>query len=83
MTNESSIRAEIFRRFGSIEDHKVLEIIELDPSCADLDIAAGYIAGMSDVLGEERLPLAGRPARIYEIVSRDEVLPGEDEAPRA
>ena len=79
MTNESSIRAEIFRRFGSIEDHKVLEIIELQPSSADLDIAAGYIAGMSDVLGEERQALTGKAALIFDLVSQDELLEEEEQ----
>ena len=80
MTNESSIQAEIFRRFGSVEDHKVLEIIDLEPTPADLDIAAGYIAGMSDVLGEERRSLAGKAAIIFDLLQQDEVL--EEEEPR-
>jgi hypothetical protein len=80
MTNESSIQAEIFRRFGSVEDHKVLEIIDLEPTPADLDIAAGYIAGMSDVLGEERRSLTGKAAIIFDLLQQDEVL--EEEEPR-
>jgi hypothetical protein len=34
-------------------------------------------------MGEERVPLAGNAARIYEIVSRDEMLPDEEETRRA
>jgi hypothetical protein len=78
MTNESSIQAEIFRRFGSIEAHRLLEIIDLDPSPADLDVAAGYMAGMSDVLGEERQPLTGKAAIIYDLLRQDELLAEEE-----
>jgi len=83
MVTERSSYSDIVHLFGPIEDHLAREILDLQPTPAELEVVAAYQAGMTDVLGEERLPLAGRPARIYEIVSRDEVLPGEDEAPRA
>jgi len=83
MVTERSTHADIVHLFGPIEDHLAREILDLQPTPAELEIVAAYQAGMTDVMGEERVPLAGRPARIYELVSRDEVLPGEDEAPRA
>jgi hypothetical protein len=83
MVTERSTHSDIVHLFGPIEDHLAREILDLQPTPAELEIVAAYQAGMTDVMGEERVPLAGMPARIYEIVSRDEVLPGEDEAPRA
>ena len=83
MVTERSTHSDIVHLFGPIEDHLAREILDLQPSPAELEVVAAYQAGMTDVLGEERVPLAGNAARIYEIVSRDEVLPGEDEAPRA
>ena len=83
MVTERSTHSDIVHLFGPIEDHLAREILDLQPTPAELEVVAAYQAGMTDVLGEERLPLAGNAARIYEIVSRDEVLPGEDEAPRA
>jgi hypothetical protein len=83
MVTERSTHSDIVHLFGPIEDHLAREILDLEPTAAELEVVAAYHAGMTDVLGEERVPLAGNAARIYEIVSRDEVLPGEDEAPRA
>jgi hypothetical protein len=65
-----------------MEDHLAREILDLQPTPAELEVVAAYCAGLTDVLGEERVPLAGNAARIYEIVSRDEALLEEDEAPR-
>jgi hypothetical protein len=83
MVTETSTYSDIVHLFGPIDDHLAREILDLQPSPAELEVVAAFQAGMTDVLGEERVPLTGNAARIYEIVSRDEVLPGEDEAPRA
>ena len=37
-----------------------------------------YGEGMSDVMGEERKPLTGVAARIYDIVRQDELLAEEE-----
>lgn len=79
MASTAPTHSDIVHFFGPIADHLAREILDLEPTVPELEVAAAYFAGMSDVLGEERLPLSGRPARIYEIVSRDEVLPDEDE----
>jgi hypothetical protein len=50
--------------------------LQLSP--VELEIAAAYFAGMTDVMGEERQPLSGNVAKIYEIVSRDEPLLEEE-----
>jgi hypothetical protein len=83
MVTERTTYSDIVHLFGPIEDHLAREILDLQPTPAELEVVAAYQAGLTDVMGEERVPLAGTTARIYEIVSRDEVLPGEDEAPRA
>jgi len=82
MVTERSTYSDIVHLFGPIEDHLAREILDLQPTPADLEVVAAYQAGMTDVLGEERVPLAGTAARIYDIVSRDE-LPEEEEARRA
>ena len=83
MVAETSTYSDIVHLFGPIEDHLAREILDLQPTPAELEVVAAYQAGMTDVLGEERLPLAGTAARIYEIVSRDEILPDEEETRRA
>jgi hypothetical protein len=82
MVTERSTHSDIVHLFGPMEDHLAREILDLQPTLAELEVVAAYCAGLTDVLGEERVPLAGNAARIYEIVSRDEVLLEEDEAPR-
>ena len=77
MMQKQLSRDDIRKMFGTIDDHRVLEIIDLHPSSVDLEVATAYLAEMSDVMGEERLPLSGAAASIYEIVTRDE--PFEDD----
>lgn len=81
MASESFTYFEILRLFGTIEDHRTEEIIELNPSLDELEVTAAYVAGLDDVMGKEHHPLTGKAARIFEIVTRDEAL-GEDEYPR-
>ena len=71
MTSPTSNRSEIIHLFGPLEDHSVVEIMGLRPTGPDLEIAAAYFAGMTDVMGEERQPLSGIAAKVYEIVSLD------------
>ena len=82
MATQTSTHSDILHLFGPIEDHLAREILDLQPTPAELEVVAAYIAGLTDVMGQARLPLAGNAARIYDIVSRDEVLLEEDEAPR-
>ena len=72
MNIDSLIYQRIVHLFGPIESHKIVEIMDLDPTLTDLQIAASYYGGLTDVMGEERQPLAGISARIFEIVIRDE-----------
>jgi len=83
MVTERSSHSDIVHLFGPIEDHLAREILDLEPTPAELEIVAAYCAGMTDVMGEERVPLAGTAALIYDIVNRDQLLLDEDEAPRA
>ena len=78
MATESSVYSEILHLFGPMDDHRIVEILDLQPTSKDLEVVASYCAGMSDVMGEERQPLAGKAARIYDIVRQDELLPEEE-----
>jgi len=66
--------SDIHDLFGQIDDHRALEIFALNPSPAELEVAAAYFKGMDDVMGEWRQPLAGTPAKIFEILNRDQDL---------
>jgi hypothetical protein len=82
MSNEKRYHPEILRLFGQIDDQKVVGIIELQPTSSDLEVAAAYMKGMDDVMGEERRPLAGNAAKIFEILNRDEDLLEEEVRPK-
>ena len=78
MASQFSKHSDIIHLFGPVDDHMAAEILELGPTVDDLEVAAAYRAGMTDVLGEARVPLSGTAARVYAIVYRDELLEEED-----
>lgn len=78
MATQSSIYSDVLRLFGELDDHKIEEIIELNPSLDELEVTAAYVAGMNDVMGKEHHPLSGRVAQIYEVVTSDEPLVEEE-----
>jgi hypothetical protein len=78
MKTASCSYADITHLFGPLNDHLSKEIMDLRPSMAELEVAAAYIAGLTDVTGEARTPLTGKAASVYEIVSRDELLEEEE-----
>lgn len=78
MAKQSSIHSDILRLFGELDDHKVEEIIELNPSLDELELTAAYVAGMNDVMGKEHHPLIGKAAQVYEVATRDESLVEEE-----
>lgn len=78
MVTETCTHSDILRLFGPIADHLAREILDLQPSADEMEVAAAYRAGLTDVMGAARAPLTGKAARIFEIVSRDELLDDED-----
>jgi hypothetical protein len=69
---------EVVRICGDIEDWKIGAIVSSGASYAELEEAVAWSLGEDDVMGEERKPLTGRVAQVYEILARDE----EDEEVR-
>ncbi len=78
MATNPLTHSEVVRLFGTIDDHKAAEIIALNPTPVELDVVESYLAGMTDVMGKERIPLTGKTARIFEIIMRDEPFEDED-----
>lgn len=62
-------QAEIRRLCGDLTDERVAEMIATGATVEDLEIALAWSAGESDVMGEERKPLSGRSAQIYELLT--------------
>lgn len=73
-----ALTADDVRRIaGDIDDVKLVAILELGATVAELEAAVAWEEGESDVLGEAREPLSGRVGEIYEILTAGEVW--EDE----
>ncbi|MFQ5953930.1 MAG: hypothetical protein ACE5JZ_02580 [Kiloniellales bacterium] len=57
---------------GDLGDARIARILATGATVEDLEEAVAWAAGESDVMGEERLPLSGRVAKLYEILTADE-----------
>jgi hypothetical protein len=64
--------SEIHAILGDLDDDKVLEILKLSPTAAEIEEAAIWSAGSGDVLGKEGRPLTGMAVEVFEILTRDE-----------
>ena len=73
-------QAEIVGVCGDILDWKITAIIDSGASLAELEAACAWAAGADEVLGEEREPLSGTTADVYEILLANEQF--DDEPPR-
>lgn len=56
---------------GDILDWKIKAIIETGASLSDLEAARAWALGADEALGEERAPLAGVVAEVYDILMAD------------
>ena len=64
--------AEEVRHFtGPIEDHAIVEILDVMPTAEDLEVAVAYAQGEGDIADREGHELSGKPALIYEILVAD------------
>jgi hypothetical protein len=73
-------REDITRILGELDEARIAAILATGASAAELEEAAAWMAGESDMMGAElERPLAGVVARVCEILATDEELP-EDRA---
>jgi hypothetical protein len=64
--------AEVRLLCGDILDWKVAAIIATGSSIEEIEEAVAYAAGEDDVMGEERRPLSGRVAEVYDVLVADD-----------
>jgi len=57
---------------GNIDEAKIIEILKLNPTVADLEEAALWAGGEGDTLGKEGHPLTGTAAQVFDILIADE-----------
>ena len=61
-------RDDIRRLCGDVTDGRAARMIATGATLDDLEVAVAWSAGESDVMGEERKPLTGRAAELYELL---------------
>jgi hypothetical protein len=71
--------AEEVRHFvGPVSDHTVADILGLAPTREDLEVAVVYLEGEGEVAGIEGHSLAGKAARICELLSADDLYRADE-----
>jgi len=55
-----------------LEPVRLAEIEKLQATIEEIEEAVAYATGEDDIMGEERIPLIGRTAEVYEIITADE-----------
>jgi hypothetical protein len=70
-------RDDLLRLAGDVDERKVLDILALRPTVAEIEQAALWAAGDGDVLAKGGHPLIGTAAEVLDILTADE----EEEPP--
>jgi hypothetical protein len=74
------MREDISRILGELDEARIAALVATGASVAEVEEAAAWMAGESDVMGAElERPLAGVVAQLCAILAADEELP-EDRA---
>jgi hypothetical protein len=77
VSQRPATRADFHRILGSLEDPKIIDILKLNPTVADLEEAAMCVTGDHDVLARDGHHVSSVAVRIAEIIAADE----EDDEP--
>lgn len=70
--NAAAAHDDLLRIVGDIDERKALEILALRPTLAEVELAAMWATGDSDVLAKTGHPLTDIAAEIVEILTADE-----------
>lgn len=63
---------EVRRLCGDIVDWKIAAIIASGATAEELEACVAWLSGEDDVMGEERKPLDGKAAELYDILTADD-----------
>lgn len=70
---------DILHLCGELPDWKVARILASEATYEDLNTAMTWAGGQDDVIGPAEHPLTGRAAALYEIITADEDIWGENQ----
>jgi hypothetical protein len=68
---------ELVRLVGELDAERLAEIELLHATVSEIEEAVAFATGEDDVMGEARIPLIGRAAEVYEIITADETTDEE------
>ena len=75
----AATREELLRLVGDIDERKIIDILALHPTVAEIEQAALWTGGDGDILAKGGHPLSGIAAEVLDILAADE----EEEPPPA
>ncbi|MCR9220744.1 MAG: hypothetical protein NXI21_10995 [Alphaproteobacteria bacterium] len=64
------------RALGPVSDHTLAEIMALNPTMEDVEVALAYLEGSGEEPDRAGHPLTGTPGRIVGTLQRDDVYRG-------
>jgi hypothetical protein len=70
---------DILHLCGELPDWKVARILASEATYEDLATTMAWVGGQDDVIGPAEHPLIGRAAALYEIITADEDIWGENQ----
>ena len=65
------------RLVGELKPERLAEIEQLQATISEIEEAVAFSTGEDDIMGEARIPLIGRTAEVYEIITADEAVEEE------
>jgi hypothetical protein len=71
--------ADVRHLVGPVTDDTVLAILECGASVEDLEVAMNYVLGEGSAVDRVGHPMTGKIARLYDILSSDELYANADE----
>ena len=80
-SRQPATRADFHHILGALDDPRVIDILELNPTVADLEQAAICVAGDHDVLAKGGHRVSSIAARVAEIIAADEEQDDEPTSP--
>lgn len=72
-------RNDLLELVGDVDEQKMLDILALHPTIAEIEEAAMWVAGDGDILAKAGRPMSGTAAEILEILGAEE----DEEPPRS
>jgi hypothetical protein len=75
-TSANAISEDVLRAaVGDVDDATIIEILNLQPTIAELEEAVVWASGDGDVLAKSGHPLTGKVAQIVELLTAEEEEP--------